>query len=78
MTARTDQPAPEPQGAQGAHGARGDEDAEGDAGDRSLIRWMLSLTPAERLEVLEEHVTSVLELRELNRGLWASARSSSD
>ncbi|MFW6050835.1 MAG: hypothetical protein ACODAU_06655 [Myxococcota bacterium] len=24
--------------------------------DRSLIRWMLSLTPTERLRVLQEHI----------------------
>ena len=31
--------------------------------DRSLIRWMLSLTPAERLDVLQGFVDSVEELR---------------
>jgi hypothetical protein len=28
--------------------------------DVALIRWMLSLTPAERLQVLQDHVDSVL------------------
>jgi len=34
--------------------------------DVSLIRWMLSLTPAERLEFLEDHVNEFLRIRELN------------
>jgi hypothetical protein len=36
--------------------------------DLTLIRWMLSLTPAERLAVLQRFVRSVGELRELNAG----------
>ena len=31
--------------------------------DLTLIRWMLSLTPAERLQVLERHIASVQRLR---------------
>jgi hypothetical protein len=34
-----------------------------DGVDLTLIRWMLSLTPAERLQVLQNHVRSVLRLR---------------
>ena len=34
-----------------------------DGVDLTLIRWMLSLTPAERLQVLQGYVDSVLELR---------------
>jgi hypothetical protein len=34
--------------------------------DLSLIRWMLSLSPAERLRVAEEFVNSILAVRELN------------
>jgi hypothetical protein len=34
-----------------------------DGVDLTLIRWMLSLTPAERLEVLEANVRSILRLR---------------
>jgi hypothetical protein len=34
-----------------------------DGVDLTLIRWMLSLTPAERLEVLENNVRSILRLR---------------
>jgi hypothetical protein len=40
---------------------------ESDGGvDLSLIRWMLSLTPLQRLEVLQQHVDSILEIRKLN------------
>jgi hypothetical protein len=38
-----------------------------DGVDRSLIRWMLSLTPRERLRVLEDHnrsLTRILDARE--------------
>jgi hypothetical protein len=34
-----------------------------DGVDLTLIRWMLSLTPAERLDVLQQHLRSVLRLR---------------
>ncbi len=34
-----------------------------DGVDLTLIRWMLSLTPAERLEVLENNVRSIMRLR---------------
>ena len=34
-----------------------------DGVDLTLIRWMLSLTPAERLDVLQEHLRSILRLR---------------
>lgn len=34
-----------------------------DGVDVSLIRWTLSLTPAERLRALQQHVNSVLRLR---------------
>ena len=33
--------------------------------DVTLIRWMLSLTPAERLEVLQKNTSSILRLRRL-------------
>ncbi len=39
-----------------------------DGVDLSLIRWMLSLTPAERLEFLEDRINSVLAIRKLNGG----------
>jgi hypothetical protein len=37
-----------------------------DGVDVSLIRWMLALTPSERLDVLEEFVDFVLEARRNN------------
>ncbi|HEY3743250.1 MAG TPA: hypothetical protein VGL53_25565 [Bryobacteraceae bacterium] len=37
-----------------------------DGVDLTLIRWMLSLTPAERLRVLEERVNSIIRFQERN------------
>ncbi len=37
-----------------------------DGVDLSLIRWSLSLTPAQRLEFLEDRINDVLAIRELN------------
>ena len=37
-----------------------------DGVDLSLVRWMLSLTPAERLQVLEQHSANLEEMRRLN------------
>ena len=34
-----------------------------DGVDLTLIHWMLSLTPAERLQVLQQNVRSILRLR---------------
>lgn len=34
--------------------------------DITLIRWMLSLTPAKRLQVLQNNVNAILRLRERN------------
>ena len=39
-----------------------------DGVDLSLIQWSLSLTPAERLAFLEERITEILRIRELNAG----------
>ena len=39
-----------------------------DGVDLSLIRWMLSLTPAERLQFLEERIEEIRAIRELNAG----------
>jgi hypothetical protein len=36
---------------------------EDDGVDRTLIRWMLTLSPGERLAVLQRHVNAVLALR---------------
>lgn len=37
-----------------------------DGVDLSLIRLMLALTPAERLRVLEQHLSDILTIWELN------------
>ena len=34
-----------------------------DGVDLTLIRWMLSLTPAQRLQVLEQNIRSIETLR---------------
>ncbi len=36
--------------------------------DLTLIRWMLSLTPLQRLQFLEERINEILAIRELNAG----------
>jgi hypothetical protein len=45
-----------------------DDEAEysEDGVDLTLIRWMLSLTPIERLLFLQRHVNAVLKIRKLN------------
>ncbi len=40
-----------------------------DGVDLSLIRWMLSLTPAQRLDLLQQTVDEILSIRELNAGV---------
>jgi hypothetical protein len=37
-----------------------------DGVDLTLVRWFLSLTPAERLDCLDQHVNAILEIRKLN------------
>ncbi|MFN0166094.1 MAG: hypothetical protein ACKV22_06655 [Bryobacteraceae bacterium] len=37
-----------------------------DGVDLTLIRWMLSLTPDERLDVLQDYVNAILAVREAN------------
>jgi hypothetical protein len=37
-----------------------------DGVDLSLVRWMLSLTPAERLQFLYDHIQAIEAIRELN------------
>jgi hypothetical protein len=39
-----------------------------DGVDLTLIRWMLSLTPRERLRVLQQNVRSILKLRHAAAG----------
>ena len=36
--------------------------------DVTLIRWFLSLTPAERLDYLQRHNDAILAIRALNAG----------
>jgi len=43
-------------------------DYSDDGVDLSLIRWMLSLTPAERLQFLQDHVNQILAIRARNAG----------
>ena len=43
--------------------AAGDESTAPDGVDLTLIRWMLSLAPGERLEVLQRQVNALLALR---------------
>lgn len=40
-----------------------------DGVDLTLIRWMLSMTPAERLDTLQQFVDSVLRIRAANPNL---------
>jgi len=48
-------------------GAPRDEPLHGEDGvDVTLIRWMLSLTPAERLEVLQKFVDFIVTARAEN------------
>ena len=39
-----------------------------DGVDLTLIRWMLSMTPAERLKFHEERINEILAIRALNAG----------
>jgi hypothetical protein len=39
-----------------------------DGVDLTLIRWTLSLTPAERLQFLEERINEIMAIRKLNAG----------
>ena len=39
-----------------------------DGVDLTLIRWMLSLTPSERLECLEDRINDILAIRAWNAG----------
>ncbi len=39
-----------------------------DGVDVTLIRWFLSLTPAERIQTLQNYIESLSRIRELNAG----------
>ncbi len=45
-----------------------------DGVDLTLIRWMLSLTPAERLQFHEERINEIMMIRQLNAGSSAPSR----
>jgi len=40
-----------------------------DGVDLTLIRWMLSFTPAERLSVLQQNINAIAQLRNANPAL---------
>jgi hypothetical protein len=46
--------------------------------DLTLIRWMLSLTPAERLATLQDHIDFVALARESRRARETHARADED
>lgn len=46
--------------------AGGPTDYSPDGVDLTLIRWTLSLTPAQRLEFLERRVAAITEIRALH------------
>ncbi|MBI5432440.1 MAG: hypothetical protein HZA52_06400 [Planctomycetes bacterium] len=50
-----------------------------DGVDLTLIRWMLSLTPQQRLQVLQDHVNAIEKSRpsraDPSRERWTSERS---
>lgn len=50
--------------------------AEPDGVDPTLIRWMLALSPGERLDVLQKHVDAVEALSGAGKTTWISERSS--
>ena len=39
-----------------------------DGVDLTLIRWMLSLTPGQRLQVLQQNVRAILKMRHASAG----------
>lgn len=45
-----------------------------DGVDLTLVRWMLSLTPEERLRVLQEHNDAIESMREASKR-WTSEPS---
>jgi hypothetical protein len=49
-----------------------------DGVDLTLIRWMLSLTPGQRLEVLQDQVDSLLTLREKFQASVSGVSTNSD
>ncbi len=41
-------------------------DYDGDSVDLTLIRWMLSLTPEERLRFLDKRINEIRAIQDLN------------
>lgn len=46
------------------HPPIGPRASDDDDSDLSLIRWMLSMTPEERVETLQAHIRAIHELRD--------------
>lgn len=42
------------------------EERDANGVDLTLTRWMLSLTPEERLDMLDSYVRDIIEIREQN------------
>jgi hypothetical protein len=40
-----------------------EENIQGDGVDLSLIQWMLSLSPGERLRALQQYIHSIMRIR---------------
>jgi hypothetical protein len=53
---------------EGKRSHRNEQTHSEDGVDLTLIRWMLSLTPTERLQVLQQSVQSLLRLRDGEAG----------
>lgn len=51
-----------PRESQAPHAPEGKDGYAEDGVDVTLIRWMLSLTPTERLQMLQQNVQSLLRL----------------
>jgi hypothetical protein len=49
-----------------AHESQDEQTYSEDGVDLTLIRWMLSLTPTERLQTLQKTVRSLMRLRDGN------------
>jgi hypothetical protein len=48
--------------------AQSGTDYSEDGVDLTLIRWMLSLSPAQRLQFLQSQTNAILAIRRLNAG----------
>ena len=57
---------PQPPDSNEVPSAEDDLTYSGDGVDLTLIRWMLSMTPTERLQTLQQNVRSIMRLRHDN------------